>query len=87
MHKEIRIRIWNVLTLYKGGALRNLEKMLQEYKVDITALQEIRWVGQGILERRGSNIQGIHTRMVRLQKLTRNLFLTLHGHNVHHQQW
>ena len=25
--------------------------------------------------------------MVKFQKLTRNLFLTLHGHNVHHQQW
>ena len=24
--------------------------------------------------------------MVQFQKLTRNLFLTLHGHNVHHQQ-
>jgi len=24
--------------------------------------------------------------MVRFQKLTRNLFLILHGHNVHHQQ-
>jgi len=24
--------------------------------------------------------------MVRFQKLTRNLFLTLRGHNVHHQQ-
>jgi len=33
------------------------------------------------------NIQGIHKRMVRFQKLTRNLFLTLHGHNVHRQQW
>ena len=32
------------------------------------------------------NIQGIHKRMVRFRKLTRNLFLTLHGHNVHHQQ-
>ena len=31
-------------------------------------------------------IQGIHKRMVRLQKLTRNLFLTLHGHNVHRHQ-
>ena len=28
----------------------------------------------------------IHKRMVRFQKLTRNLFLTLHGHNVHRQQ-
>ena len=31
-------------------------------------------------------IQGMHKRMVRFQKLTRNLFLTLHGQNVHHQQ-
>jgi len=31
-------------------------------------------------------IQGIHKRMVRFQKLTRNLFLTLHGHNVNRQQ-
>jgi hypothetical protein len=32
------------------------------------------------------NIQGIHKRMVRFQKLTRNVFLTLHGHNLHRQQ-
>jgi len=30
-------------------------------------------------------MQGIHKTMVRFQKLTRNLFLTLHGHNVHRQ--
>ena len=30
-------------------------------------------------------IQGIHKRMVRFQKVT-NLFLTLHGHNIHRQQ-
>ena len=31
-------------------------------------------------------IQAIHKRMVRFQKLTRNLFLILQGHNVHRQQ-
>ena len=31
-------------------------------------------------------IQYIHKRMVRIQKSTRNLFLTLQGHNVHRQQ-
>jgi hypothetical protein len=31
-------------------------------------------------------IQSVYKRMVRFQKLTRNLFLTLHGKNVHHQQ-
>jgi len=32
------------------------------------------------------SIQGIHKRMVRFQKVIRNLFLTLHGHNLHRQQ-
>ena len=31
-------------------------------------------------------IQGVYKRMVRFKKLTRNLFLTLHGQNVHRQQ-
>ena len=31
-------------------------------------------------------IQGVHKTMVWFQKLTRNLFLTLLGHNVHRQQ-
>ena len=31
-------------------------------------------------------IQDIHKRMVWFQKLTRNLFLTLHEHNIHRQQ-
>ena len=29
---------------------------------------------------------GVYKRMVRFQKVTWNLFLTLHGHNVHRQQ-
>ena len=32
-------------------------------------------------------IQGVYKRMVRFKKLTRNLFLTLHGQNVQRQQW
>ena len=31
-------------------------------------------------------MQGIHKRMAHFQKVTGNLFLTLHGHNVHRQQ-
>jgi hypothetical protein len=31
----------------------------------------------------GLDIQGIHKRMVRFQKLIKNLFLTLHEHNIH----
>ena len=31
-------------------------------------------------------VQGIHKRVVRFQKVTMNLFLTLHGHNLNRQQ-
>jgi len=34
----------------------------------------------------GKVIQGIHKRMLRFQKFTKNLFLNLQGHNVHRQQ-
>ena len=34
----------------------------------------------------GDILYRVYTWMVRFQKLTRNLFLTLHGHNVHRQQ-
>ena len=31
-------------------------------------------------------VEGVHKGMVQFQKLTRNLFLTLHGQNIHRQQ-
>jgi hypothetical protein len=31
-------------------------------------------------------IQGIQKGMVQFQKLTRNVFITFHGHNIHRQQ-
>jgi hypothetical protein len=33
-----------------------------------------------------THTQRIHKRMVQFRKLTRNVFLTLHGHNLHRQQ-
>jgi hypothetical protein len=33
---ETGTKNWNMLTPYKGGALKQLEKVLQDYKVDIT---------------------------------------------------
>lgn len=31
---------------YKRGALKQLEEVLQDYKLDLIAVQEIRWIGQ-----------------------------------------
>ncbi len=49
---EINICSWNVLTLNQSGKLQDLRNTLQTYKADITALQEIKWIGKGELEDR-----------------------------------
>jgi hypothetical protein len=56
IQKELRIETWNVLTLHKGGALKQLEKMLHDYKMDTIALQEIRWIGRSVLEKRNCRV-------------------------------
>jgi predicted RNase H-like nuclease (RuvC/YqgF family) len=42
--------------LYRFGALRNLISIIQEYKIDILAIQEVRWIGQNVLEKKESAI-------------------------------
>jgi exonuclease III len=43
---------WNVLYLYKAGALKMLLEQLDSYKLDITAIQELRWLDKGVMEKR-----------------------------------
>ncbi|XP_073848775.1 uncharacterized protein [Musca autumnalis] len=45
---DLRICTWNVRTLYREGAVFALADVLEKYKVDITAIQEIRWIGKGV---------------------------------------
>ena len=42
---------WNVRSHYTPGALQILTNILEEYNVDIMALQEIRWAGKRIWEK------------------------------------
>ena len=44
---DLRICTWNVRTLNREGATIQLVNVLKEYKADITAIQEMRWKGQG----------------------------------------
>ena len=43
---------WNVLSLYRAGALRLLVDQIDIYETGIRAIQEIRWIGQGTLEKK-----------------------------------
>ena len=48
---DLRICTWNVRTLYRDGASIQLVDALKKYKADITAIQEMRWMGQGSKEK------------------------------------
>ena len=41
--------MWNVLSLYRSGTLQNLIEVMQEYKIDLLAAQEVRWLGRRIV--------------------------------------
>jgi hypothetical protein len=43
---------WNVLSLYRCGALQNLIKLTKEYKTDLLAIKEVRWLGRSIIEKK-----------------------------------
>jgi exonuclease III len=47
------IGTWNVLSLYRTGALNLLLEQLEKYKISIIAIQEIHGKGNGLLEKRG----------------------------------
>jgi hypothetical protein len=49
--KNLQGRTTNVLSPYRSGALMNLKKVTQEYDTDLLAIQEIRWLLMGILEK------------------------------------
>jgi len=52
----LRFGTWNIRTLYKPGALHNIIQITSNYRTEITALQEIRWPGNGILKSGNSTI-------------------------------
>jgi len=37
--------------VYRNGALQNLIEVMQEYKIDLLAVQEVRWLGRSIIEK------------------------------------
>uniref|UniRef100_A0A8D9DWW4 Craniofacial development protein 2 n=1 Tax=Cacopsylla melanoneura TaxID=428564 RepID=A0A8D9DWW4_9HEMI len=41
---------WNVRSLYSPGAIKILDDELEKYNMDIVALQETRWLGQGTIK-------------------------------------
>ena len=62
--------------------LRDTQMIIKDGKQQVTA----RLLEMKVDELRAAIIQGVYKRMEQFRKLTRNLFLTLHGQNLHRQQ-
>lgn len=43
----LRIETWIVRTLYKAGALQTLTEVVEKCNLQLVALQETRWPGEG----------------------------------------
>jgi hypothetical protein len=48
----LRIGTWNVLKLYRPGASNILKQEMEKVQMDLVVLQEIRWLGNGTLEKK-----------------------------------
>ena len=56
MDYDLRVCIWNIRTLNRDGASAQLAEILIECGADITAIQEIRRIGQGCKIQEDCNI-------------------------------
>lgn len=50
---KIQISTWNITTLLQLGKLNEVIDEIKSAKIDITAIQEIRWKGQGQVVKQG----------------------------------
>jgi hypothetical protein len=49
---NLRVRTRNVLSVPRSGALRNLIQVTQDFKIDLLAVQEVRWLGRSIIKKK-----------------------------------
>ena len=52
MNYEMMMGTWNVRTLPRSSALKELREIVTSYDADVIALHEIRWKGSGALRGR-----------------------------------
>nr|XP_042895535.1 craniofacial development protein 2-like [Parasteatoda tepidariorum] len=54
--RHMRIGSWNVRSLYRNKGLQMLIEQVDSYRIDLLAVQEIRWTGEGIIEKKNHTV-------------------------------
>jgi hypothetical protein len=44
---DMRLEIWNIMSPYRGSVLKIVVRELVKYKLDLVAIQEVRWDSSG----------------------------------------
>jgi exonuclease III len=52
----MRLFTWNVLSLFRPGSLGMLTDVLSNYRADSTAMQELKWVGSRVIQKRDCDL-------------------------------
>jgi hypothetical protein len=50
-YTEISLATWNVQTILKPGTMKEIMEEIGKARVDVVAVQEIRWQGQGRIDK------------------------------------
>ena len=51
-YTEIALATWNVQTMLKPGRMKEIMEEIGKARVDVVAVQEIRWQGQGRIDKK-----------------------------------
>ena len=68
--EDLRIGLWNVLSFYRPKSLQMLLDQLHKHYVDITYVQEMRWIGMGTIKRKtGSSFTAVIQRNINWNRI------------------